>query len=768
MKNIFSKIVILILVAFLTSSFAQVDTLTILHMNDTHSTLTSVGPRNGSLEGSQGGIARAATIIGMTRTNDPNVLVLHAGDYSVGDLFYNAYFGVPELQILKSLGLDAMAVGNHEWDLTPSTLLGALQAAFPDPADGFPLLSANTDLSDPSLTGLKKYILPYTVKQIGNIKVGIFGMTTPETNVISNPSPAVISEDIINISAGMVSTLTAQNCDVIIMLSHLGLELDKVIAANIPGINVIVGGHDHYLLTEPVAVTNPSGKTTLIVQAKSNYLYLGKLKLAVNNGNVNLINYKAIRLDKSVPEDPAVLAQVNFLISNIETTYGIPFYTQQAGYAESYFEETAADLLSAGAHDTPIGNLVADAFRWKTGTDIAIQAGGFTAMPLYKGPFVPADLFRINGYGFNTVNTLGFQLATFKLTGADLLAGLEFGLSNIEANDEYFMQVSGMEYTYDGNLSPFSRLTSVKVNGNSIDPNAVYTVTANEGSLLFLNYLGIPVNDLKILEGVTEFQALSEYIQTTGTDIYPKVLGRIADINSNAGGQYAAGEGWFEFPSGALFLNSKNDGKMHFNFEVNTLKRGHDFDVSFFTTKGKFDFKANSFDWLTTENNTAQFKGSGKVNGKSGYGFLITASEGDKGKDKIRAVIWDKTNGDRLVFDNFSLQNIHGNISVRQSKHNGKFEKEVAAVDNPRVLLRNYPNPFNPSTTIHYEIPVDGLVVLKVYDVLGREVKTLVDDYRSKGSYNVLFNASDLASGIYIYRLSSGNSISVKKMLLMK
>jgi len=84
------------------------------------------------------------------------------------------------------------------------------------------------------------------------------------------------------------------------------------------------------------------------------------------------------------------------------------------------------------------------------------------------------------------------------------------------------------------------------------------------------------------------------------------------------------------------------------------------------------------------------------------------------------------------------------------------------------LLVQNYPNPFNPSTTIHYEIPNNGFVTLKVYDILGREVKTLVNQYESKGRYDVNFNAVNLASGIYIYRLQSGSFISTKKMLLLK
>ncbi|MEJ2618045.1 MAG: hypothetical protein P8Z35_24020, partial [Ignavibacteriaceae bacterium] len=165
-----------------------------------------------------------------------------------------------------------------------------------------------------------------------------------------------------------------QNCDVIILLSHLGIALDQTIATLLPGIDVIVSSDDHILLEEPVTVTNPSGGTTWIVQANAYYLDIGKLKLAVDQGQVSFVNYEAIHLGESISEEPTVLGEVNNLIAEIENVYG-PVYTQQIGYASAYFEEIADSLIFQGYHDTPLGNLVTDAFRAKTGTDIAIQAG---------------------------------------------------------------------------------------------------------------------------------------------------------------------------------------------------------------------------------------------------------------------------------------------------------------------------------------------------------------------------------------------------------
>ena len=637
------KLVLILLLCFTTLiiNVRGQDTLTILHLNDTHSTLSSVGRRNESLEGSQGGIARAATVIGMTKMTEPNVITLHAGDVFIGDLFFNKYFGVAEFQLLNALGLDAMTVGNHEWDLTPSILLASLEASF-KPGEGFPLLSAN--LIYPEKTShdtLKDYIFPYTIKQVGNIKVGIFGLTTPETNLTSMPSPYFIDTNIVQIAAAMVDTLNKQNCNVIILLSHLGLNLDEIVASVVPGINVIVGGHDHFLLKTPVTEINPSGDITWIVQAGSFYLDIGKLKLLVDGKKVSLLNYHAIPLDESVPEEPTVLAEVKSLIAGIDSVYG-PLYTQQIATASSFFKEEADSLTFLGNHDTPIGNLVTDAFRAKTGTDIAIEAGGSTAQPIYKGPIVAADIFRVVGYGFNTVNGLGFRIAEFNLKGSDILAGLEFGLSEIELNDEYLLQVSGMKYTYNPNRPPFSRITNAEINGSLINPDSTYSVTANEFALLFLNYLNITPENLYLYDDSTEFQVVSEYIASRQT-ISPVIEGRII--------------------ADTVTVGVKESGEL----------------------------KPHSFQ-----------------------------------------------------------------------------------------LMQNYPNPFNPTTTIEFRIAdfpkeTSGLVTLKVYDTLGREVATVVEKELPAGNYKYQWNASGFASGLYFYKMQADPSassgqvfIQTRKMLLLK
>ena len=767
MKNLLITLTVFIL--FTSVMFSQPDTLTILHVNDSHSTLEAIGPRDANLKGTLGGVSRVATLVGMTKMTEPNVLFLHAGDISIGDVFFNKYFQVPELQILSAIGLDAMTLGNHEFDLGPEVLLGSLQYTFPLATDAFPLLTANIDFSDPTISGLQDYISPYTIKEFGDLKVGIFGLTTPTTALFSNPAPAVVSDDIVTIAATMVGTLrSVENCDVVIFLSHLGVDLDQLVVSYVPGIDVIVGGHDHYKYEEPITMTDPMGGTTWIVQARSNYLDAGKMKLVYDGTNVQLLDYQLIPIDTNIPQEPTVQAIVDGLITDIETFYGIPFFTQPVGYASSFFEEEAKDLLALGAHDTPMGNLVSDAFRSFTSTDIALQAGGSMALPLWESTFTAGDLFRANGYGFNLVNTLGFQLATFDLTGMDILKGLTFGLSEIGLNDEFLIQVSGMEYTYDATKPVDERLISVKINGMPIDPMATYSVTANETVLSILTFLEIVPSNVTILDGITEFQALYQYVMTHNNFIQPKTLGRVLNVGDRLARNTVIGAGWMNLDAGSYPANKFFCDKLFFEFHM--MDRGLMFNpvgkVTIRYPKANLTFKSNECNWLLIDDNTATLTGAGKINNQGNFGFLLIAKNSP---DKLRIVIWNKDDEDRIVYDNLDPQRIHGAIIIFNRCVLAKEgNEEILASPVEFALEQNYPNPFNPTTTINYSIPEAGNVELRVYDVLGKEVVTLVNEEKAPGNYTAVLNASSFASGVYIYRLQTGSLSQTRKMILMK
>jgi len=227
-KTTIRSILSFLVVAFWTTSLTAQTTITLLHVNDTHSHLDAFGPKSFHLDGPIGGIAKAAIVIERVKATEPNVLLLHAGDFFVGDFFFNKYFGVPELQILKQLGVDAMAVGNHEFDLGPGPLADALTAGFA--GGSFPVLSVNLNFS--AFPPLQPWIQPSIMKTIGGVKIGIFGMTLPG-NAQNVPAPVIIRDNIVEIATAAVANLKGAGADVVICLSHLGFYYDKIIVANV-------------------------------------------------------------------------------------------------------------------------------------------------------------------------------------------------------------------------------------------------------------------------------------------------------------------------------------------------------------------------------------------------------------------------------------------------------------------------------------------------------------------------------------------------------
>lgn len=517
-KTVFTVIFSLIMN---TVVFAQGTTITLLHFNDSHSHLDAVGPKDNNLEGTLGGIAKAVTLIKSVKAAEPNVLVLHGGDFSVGDLFYNKYFGVPELQILNQFGLDAMTVGNHEFDLGPDVLKGVLDEGFS--YGSFPVLSANLDMTGyPALT---QWISPSTIKTIAGVKIGIFGLTVPDP--LNNPSPVIVREDIIPVAAQTVLDLKNSGADVIICLSHLGIMNDRALASNVPGINFIVGAHDHLLFEQPVQVLNPEGKITYIMQAGSYYQHLGELKFTVDNGIVTFNSYLILNADANVQKDAEVQAIVEQLKAGILAQYGDVYHTVSGITVNELGKES--DPYSS-FKDTPLGDLITDAFRDKTNTNVAITANGLISEKIYRGQIVGADIFRAASYGFDVNNGLGFKLVTLQLRGSELVKGLEIGMSQLGINDDYFLQVSGMEFNYNPNRPVGHRITigSILINGNHFIPINKYTITVNEGLLGLLMMFGVQAENINVTE-INEYTVIKDYIEKLQTVNYVS-QGRITDL----------------------------------------------------------------------------------------------------------------------------------------------------------------------------------------------------------------------------------------------
>lgn len=514
-----------------TLSFAQTTTFSIIHVNDTHSHLDAFGPKDASLNGTIGGIAKAATVIGTASAEVNNRLLLHAGDMFVGDLFFNVLLDVPELVILSQLGFDAVTVGNHELDLGPDALAYAMSEAGLN--GGFPqLISAN--IENPTAHPAGSFILPYITKSFGSLKVGVFGLTIP--NPLSNPAPLVVNDDIPTIAYQTAMHLRmVEGCQVVILLSHCGVYIDQQLAAGVPGIDAIIGGHDHYLFTQPIAVPNPYGGTTWIAQAGAFYQHVGKMTLSYDHTaqTVTMDGYTMYDVDASVTPAASLQPVVDYWKVMVEGAVAGLGWNPSAVWGPAV-ATAATDIEqvfdpSARERDTPGGNLVTDAYlAAEPEVDIAITALGLISDRLHAGAIVPADIFRFVPYGFDLATRKGLRLVTCSIKGSELKKGLEVGVSELETGDDFVIQVGGMTFEYNAHLPVQHRVIqgSIRIGGQPLLPNRTYTLVTNEAVAGLFGMYGITVGNL--MPGGFEYDALLDYVTQAGT-IAPVVEGRMID-----------------------------------------------------------------------------------------------------------------------------------------------------------------------------------------------------------------------------------------------
>lgn len=490
---------------------AQNAVINLLHINDSHSNLLPGGGRDEVLKARTGGLARAASVIGYAKMQDPETMLLHAGDIFVGDLTWYLYYGFPELAVLKQLGLDAVTVGNHEFDAMSENFLGLLMQANVELGE-INYLSSNLIPGEGEIgPSLKSYIKDTYVKEVKGVKVGIFGMTSAIANVTSMPNPDIlVSDEYLQIAQLQVDKLKDEGCNVIIFLSHLGINADKYVAMNVSGINVIVGSHDHIVTEVPVEVVDQYDNITYIVQAGAFYHYIGSMQINVENGKFSGVVSEIIKLDENIPEEPTTLAMLESLINEQPDETKMLFLTQVA-YCNGFMTENVPNPLVEGNKTTDVGSFVADAFKEWGGTEIGFTTSGLTSQPMYEGPIVGNDVYRILGYGVNEFDGVGYNMVKFNILGKDLFSCIMFALGTVynDGDDEFLPQVSGMKINYyTGDYTQ----CNITVNDEPLDFERSYSFTSSVFIYFFLTQmLEIELNEVKLFPEMSDFKVLLDY-----------------------------------------------------------------------------------------------------------------------------------------------------------------------------------------------------------------------------------------------------------------
>ncbi|TIO78396.1 MAG: LysM peptidoglycan-binding domain-containing protein [Mesorhizobium sp.] len=463
------------------TSFADY-TLNILHFNDWHSRIEGNNKYESTCSAEEetkgeciGGAGRLVTAIAQERKKleGQNVLLLNAGDSFQGSLFYITYKGAAEEEFLNQMKPDAVTLGNHEFDDGESALVPYLDKA------KFPIVSANVMPNDKS--GAAGKVKSSIVVEVGGQKIGIVGAVTNDTPELASPGPNIaIADDVKSITAE-IEKLKGEGINKIIAVTHIGYNRERDVIAKIPGVDVVVGGHSHTLLSNtdpkaagpyPTMVDNPDGYKVPVVQAASYSKYLGEFKVVFDdNGVVKEASGDPIFLDKSITPDPAVLARIKEL--------GAPIEALKNKEVAETTKPIDGSRENCRARECEMGNLVSDAVLDRVkgqGVEIVISNGGGLRASIDQGTVTMGEVLTV----------LPFQntLATFKISGKDLVAGLESGLSQIEDGAGRFPQVAGLKYSFDKSVAPNAgRVKSVEVMENGawapVNPDKQYLVATN-------------------------------------------------------------------------------------------------------------------------------------------------------------------------------------------------------------------------------------------------------------------------------------------------
>ena len=458
------KILLIVLSAiFAFNSFAQeLKEVTLLHWNDFHARNQPYKvSKKDSVTGEPvyywvGGVGSLTGYLKKYRT--PNSLVLNAGDDFQGTPISNFTRGRSQIEILNSYNIDAFVLGNHEFDYSQYSLDSALALA------KFDYLSSNVYMqSQNKLMGK-----PYVIKEINGVKFGIIGLTLPDLFETSLPANVT---DLVMLNVDSVLTINinevkSRGADVVVLLSHSGLDEDKLIAEKFyADIDIIVGGHSHSTLFKPVRKNG-----VVIVQAGSYGRNLGKLDLKIDTEKDTVTDAYGMLIETvldSAIYDKDAAAKVDNMIAEYLPQLSVKIGTLETDWRASYSDESN------------LGQFEADAFRMKTGADIGFVNGGGLRKSLLKGDILVGDIWEINPFG-NEIQTITVSGKTLKQM---MKNNIKIRLEKISKGEgAELLHNSGLTYSYDSkkaNEGSDDFIVSMNIGRSEVADDQMYTIATN-------------------------------------------------------------------------------------------------------------------------------------------------------------------------------------------------------------------------------------------------------------------------------------------------
>ena len=497
-----SFLFIVVLFAGVLSQTPDAVKVTILHLNDTY----QFTPVDG---GKRGGLARVMTIRKETQKENPNTIMTLGGDTLSPSVETRTYRGKQMIDAWNKVGLDYSVLGNHEFDIRTAELLERIKES------EFKWLGTN--VVDSKTGKIFADLPPFVIREIGGIKIGIIGLLLPETKETSSIETHLQITDFCKAAQEQLPKMRAAGANTIIGLTHMFMGQDKKLAHCAPGIDLILGGHEHTLLQS-------SANGTPIFKMWADAREVGKFDLFIDRktGKLVSMDWEIVPVTDEIadaPEFAPVIAKYKDLLDQLAIGVGAT--------------SVPLDALSHSVRskETNIGNFIADAYRKAVGADIGFVNGGSIRADLSynPGPLTKRDVLSM--LPFNN------PIVKIEVTGKTLMEILEHGVARSREDNEpgRFPQVSGLKFTFDANKLPGQRIIEASVNGKPVASDAMYTLATSD----FLVSRGgdgyTMFKEAKILLDAEKAPKDSEVFEraireSPNATISPKVEGRIIKI----------------------------------------------------------------------------------------------------------------------------------------------------------------------------------------------------------------------------------------------
>ncbi len=510
---------LLALIPVVTLNAQEGKRLTILHTNDFHSHLQGYAPESAYTPGvadndpTIGGLSRIAGIISTVRAENPgSTLVVDGGDCLMGTLFHalEPVTGF-QLPLMKKAGYDVMAMGNHDFDFGPAAYAGIIRTSVS--RGEIPVILMGNAVTDPDDPGDDAFeavmrdglIKQWYVTEINGIKIGLFSLLGKDADDSAPYAPPITFGKNVKSAKKLVKELRKQNCDVIICLSHSGVSRNKkgkwagedaVLAKKVKGIDLVISGHTHTLLKEPVVVNGVP-----ILQAGSAGRFVGRADITFTGNGITLDSYEIIPVDDAAMYDAVIQAEIEkqklAVDSCILAPMGLSYDMPVASASCTLFCDEQGDL--AGSN---LGALMADAIYYYVntdgpGTDIAMVAAGVIRDPVMPGIQSVADLFRVMSLGSGGDNVPGYPLSRLWVTGRELKNIAEILIMSSASTPGHFCFYSHLNIEYDPKgflLNKIRKMEFTDNEGNITEVNTskkdtrLYSIVANS---YMLDFVGI-------------------------------------------------------------------------------------------------------------------------------------------------------------------------------------------------------------------------------------------------------------------------------------